>query len=83
MLGDGKETKRKRELIKADSTAEDEDEEEVKEEGSKVKGEPISPPPLRWRLGAKGRLVINRRCYIYSSLWAREQQWQLGVTRWW
>ena len=36
MLGDGKETKRKRELIKADSTAEDEDEEEVKEEGSKV-----------------------------------------------
>jgi hypothetical protein len=52
VLGDGKETKRKRELIKVDSTTEDKDEEEVKEEeGSKVKGEPISPPPLRWRLG--------------------------------
>ena len=33
-------------------TTEDEDEEEVKEkEGSKVKGEPISPLPLCWRLG--------------------------------
>ena len=52
MLGDGKETKRKRELIKVNSTTEDKDEEEVKEEeGSKVKGERISPPPLRWRLG--------------------------------
>jgi hypothetical protein len=52
VLGDGKETKRKRELIKADSTTEDEDEKKVKEEeGSKVKGEPISSPPLRWRLG--------------------------------
>ena len=52
MLGDGKEAKRKRELIKADSTTEDEDEKEVKEEeGSKVKGEQISSPPLRWQLG--------------------------------
>ena len=51
MLGDGNETKRKRGLIKADSTTEDKDEEVKEEEGSKVKGERISPPPLRWRLG--------------------------------
>lgn len=51
VLGNGKEKKRKREPIKADSTTEDEDEEkDVKEEeGDKVKGEPISPPPLRRR----------------------------------